>query len=1398
MDTKALGVIYMNGFFGLSVLTLALMLGGTHAVSASSKTYIGTIKTGKPTPKIKGDGSLFAGATHQVIEAFTDNDVCELVGSQQEAVDGLSQSLWTCHFEWLPHLNGFVQDGLKQAGVFPMAGRYNLPYRVSVYSSSEAAKVSVYEGDHSVVISDAGQPSINSVDIDWVTENLTGFNQFIGDPKSSIREVRIHVEERSYNQIVAFEGDSHCMVPAGETSCVTQVGGRLFANDENVGNENVPITVDSSDSPYFEVSKDLNVEWDYRPPVFNRSVYNINDIEGGSIVITSGSTSYELAPQHVAIIFDSEQTDKEGHWWYPQEKSLRLDAERAGNPTSSMLIMNRLRYFSIPNFKAALSAQLSIKDLVVLDGQILHVYETSSIADSQYNLKINTRNLYGQGADIEGETLTLSRFPPEIGFFNALSEIKTHGSLYFSNDIVIAAHGGWDDGSRITEVHIDGQVAEVVGDDKQKQFTPEALRDLIPGQKYEITAYATNDSGNVSVRSITVDYAEASHVFMTEPVDVFRGVEPMTIRLKQTRGVRCQMTTSEELALLLAKPRSYSCLVDWKEIPDGMEPYATGRNGGIRGVVNDTEDRTSVAFEIVYYNSEGESVRMPGQRIELDVREPEEIDLGLIGREENSDGEILIPYNTRKIAQIPIGFSRGIIDYEVKVGSQESAYIARPISTRRDYVSGSLRINYDSSVNFDLYKKDTITVRAWYRYRPELESEITRNTVLMPMNSYRFRLEVGENTGHTQEQFNFNSTIEMISPNGWVYDESIGGEFLVHLALHTAEGLQPITEARPMTAEGIQFSIDASEYLATRINTISAVAILQNNVTDGNREITSNRVGLRLLSGEAIEGSLIAKKVEGPTPLGVGIIYRPETRDDNAVVSNIRWETRLAGTNEWSLAENAPGSLSFRDIVYEPAAYDVRVRMDNIMTGEETVSEAVTVLAYDIQRVSITGNSRNYANLPAAFGMRTREVELTDEDGVFMWSLDGEIWEQGSAEFVTTQESNFTLYSRFRYHQTSELVGEEGWMNASVFVSVTDPSTLRLAGSIPRYAEVGTEFELSGVARANIRGLEDQIFVEWEAPDGRTFENNAIYEVQESDVNEDNSVTFILRAWIPGLKAETLNEVNVSTQPWKYNLPAMGIVQRSSHRIGPVTIRMFMGHSTIFAPGVTWEYEWDIPEGAKVERELKGGREVAITFEKPGVYDIGATFKDTRGNEVFVQEFIEILEPADMEPQIQLRFSEPYMRPPLSAVMQLTAARTHPDDRLETIEWFLNGVSIGEDSRYGRFDLLEAGSYTLSGEIRTTLGQNVMVSQEVELLPNKPPVCEPEVTRSTTSIAVNANCTDEDGKISRYEWTWGGEEQDRPRNNYIRFYNVDIHESFTVKFRAYDDSGDYDEHTIIF
>jgi hypothetical protein len=1363
-------------------------------VAAETYEAFGSINSKEPNPSFSHPAEMMAGVTSYELKA-EDGEHCKYTDDPQAASENLSEDEWHCEFQWNTNIEGLSNNGMTLSGIFSEAKTYHLPYTVNVYSGSEQEQVNVYNGTYAVDIVEPPVPEVVNATVDWKTETISGLTQRIGNPDSTLKSIKVEVKPQPYDQVLTFEGES-CHVAQGVTACEVWVAGQNIVLDESDhGQEQFAILADSRHS-YFEQtpSSFLTVDYDYRPPVFNRVEQNVQ-ADNAARTLTVGETNYELAPGKVAVIFDSHQTAMDGDWWFPQSTKLDLVADETAFPTNALEVLGQYRYFTIPFFSSRDRVTLSEPVVTVLDGKIIYEYDGSEVPDGRYISEVDTRNYFEQGENIQDKYLTLSRFAPQIGFFTTSNEIYEQGSVYFNSELAIAAHGGWDDGSRVQELLIDGESVEFTGEPNIRQLTSAAFEGLVPGDTFELTAKAIDDAGNESEKTVTISYADATYAFDRELEDVYRDVEPLQVRVSRTGGDRCNMTLSQDVAQQIATGRSYGCYLEWDTIPDGMEPYAQGRNGGLQGVIRTPEAEETLSFNIVYVNEAGQSVSIPGAAMTFDMLEPKPIDLQFAPHDENEQGVVFLPYGERRVGTARLGFSRGVVEYEVITDDNEP-YMSRSLSTSRPYTDGTIAIKEDNNVPFEIYKEGTLTLKAWYKYKPELRKEIVRDTIMMPSLQTQFRLEADTNEGHSLQTFNFTATLQTLTEEGWIYKPAMSGIYEVHLAKRTSDGFEPITESVTMNDGQVEFTLNAEEVLGVGNFVLYAMGTLQNEIQDGDREIQSNRYNMSLLSGEAVEGELQERtEIEGPTKLRAAVSFVPASRDDQRVISNLRWEKREENSSDWILVPDSQGDVTYSDRIEEPGKYDVRARMENRVTGEETITQPVTIIAYDKPRVYIDGPEESYTNHPSTFHARTRDNMLASGDGEFEWSFDGENWEPGEEVLTVVKDSSYQLFLRFRDSQTDDLIGDEGWSIVDQYVRVEEPQPVRLRGALPRFAEVGEDFELLGDLRASIRAESLSTHIEWETMDGTVMDNMSIYTVKSEDINEDNTATFLLRGWVNGLKEETFNEVEVSTMPWEYHIPEMSIETRTAHKIAPVTAKFSVRMERIFAPGVEWSFEWEDIPGATLVDVSSDGQNAVFEITEPGVHEITAHFTDTRGNEVELNQFFDALKPAELDPVLELRYSEPFMRPPLSVVAQMTAARTHPDDRLDRIEWFIDGESLGEPNRYGRYDLEEAGSYELRGVLYTELGQQTEITETIVVNENKPPVCSPELINRTSSMEIQTNCTDEDGSISKFQWYWDGQNMGRERNDYLRF-SLDTFPELKVRFRAYDDSGDYDEHEL--
>ncbi|MCO4319946.1 hypothetical protein [Aliidiomarina quisquiliarum] len=1380
------------------VIVLTFLL-ATAGVSAQvSVSYQGTLNVVPIQPILSHEhDEILAGVFRYNLNVENESSICEFVSDKALAAGSLDTTNWRCHFEWTSEINGIENQGTKIAGVFPVDGAIDIPYQVSVYSGSNEQKVIVWEGVYELTVAAPERPVYTDIRIDWQTETLRGLDQFIGSPKAAMKVVEIFVEPQDYRQSVTFR-DKSCTINTGRTSCRLSFDREEIAGIGQSGQLVYDLKLDS-EIPYFADNlEQLIVSYDYRPPEFYKFYVNDSlDYEG--IVVDTASNTFDLDFNQAAIVYTVSQSDENNPWWLPRDKSLSLIAASNSGPSNFKSVMGRSRFFNIPYFSRATNQNVEISNILYMDGEVAFIYDLSEIGDGRYTPNFNPENLYGVGSFTgELEEFTISRHPPQLEFFTRVSTVNDAAELYFGSDMAIVAYGGWEDGSAIVDVSIDGQPVQFEShpDDPQiVHIAQNEIEQLTPGESYLITALAQNANGASTERNVTMNYAPAQFEVGSVPDSLYRKVEPVHIGVNQIKGAKCNFVSSREIALEATTASNYSCYVEWESVPEGMASIFSSRKFYLYGSVHVDMPSVNFGASVVYVNHLGHELKLHAPSQSTTLLDPQPIDLGIEGRLLNDEGVILLSEGTRELGRARIGFTRGVVEYEVSYREQEP-YIARSISSGRDYVEGTIRLNALQTHPHEIFTSNEIIIKAWYRYAPEMSVERREPFIFMPNDATRFILSSDKDEGNTLESLHLNASLEKPFGREWVTDPALIGNYKIHIAKQIGMNeFEPITESKPLENGFVSFEVPLSEGLDLGNNTLYAIATLDEPDAEGvDSELVSRRFNFYLFSGAAIEGEINSRTLEGPIPMTAKLSYQTKTLHEARLIEEYIWEYSEDDGETWTIDESVTNH-SFSRNHEEAADYLVRVRVRNRLTGLESQSEEVRVIAYHTPRITIDGPTAVYRGLPQTFAITGVRSALNAEDGRFFWSFDREEWIEGEPEIELELTEPTRLYAKFISHTAD---GRDLQRSAEVeavrSIQVRRLSPVSIAASLPSLVEAGTVIDMNARVRHAITSLDMPLAVEWVDSDGNIYENGHEYEITENDINDDNSAEFLVRAWMVGLKEKTYSERTVRTRPWSYTTPEISVEIRSSHQIAPVNLRLGISHPLIFAPLVDIEYDWELPEGATITRTNSGGRYINVDFTEPGVYEVKGILRDSRGGESVAYEYVEVLEPAEMEPKLDVRFSETHMRPPLRAVGRVSVERTHPDDRVNHIVWFLNGEQIGEPRSTGYVDLEEAGTFELKAEIHTRLGQIATVTEMVTLSPNQPPVCVPLVTETSTAFRVETNCTDDDGRIVRYEWEWldGTSSQNRPTLSFSKTN----HETLSVTFRAYDDSGDYAEHAV--
>lgn len=1341
---------------------------------------------------------LLAGVKAYDFDIENATSICGFVGNKALSVGSLDDSEWKCHFEWVGGIENLNISGSTIQGIFPSSGALSMPYEISVYSGSDERKITILRGEYEFEVLAPEQPQLASATVDWVTEELSGFEQFIGYPNSRMSKVRLGVAPRNYDQVISING-KECFIQEGRNICELDFSdSAVLGNINEHGRISAPIVLNSA-TGYFEDADDiLDVTFDFRPPVF--SGFYVNDsIERETKHVETERDTLELEFNQAAVVFNTEQDEDNTTWWMPNAKSIRLTPIEGGSASSYKDVLGSPRFFDIPYVSGARERKVSSPEIRRLNGQVAYIYDIENISDGIYTATVDSRNQYQVGESSENSDDTIiSRYAPALEFFTHRTQVRDRVEIHFASDLAISAFGGWEDGTEVTEVTIDGTPVEFTSltDDHQTVHLPSTISNLlVQGESYKLSATATNGKGITTQRSIEIIYAPTQYVLSGVPQDLYRKVEPLRISARRQGGTACTFVDSEETAHAIASTSRYGCYPRWQHVPDGTAPLLSGQNPSLYGAVREEGSQTDIALDIVYVSHIGEELVFSTPTYNIGLLEPQPIDLGMVPLYTNNDGSMILPEGSRDIARATLGFNRGIIDFEVMYQDDEP-YMSRSISSSRTYIEGQVRVSAKRPFAHDLFAQNTLILKAWYRYAPEMRVNVERPFLLVPNESSRFLLTSEQSEGHTLGAVTVEASMEALFEREWTSDADKMGEYDVYIAREAGRNEYiPLTDTRQFENGKVTFELDLSQNLNLGNNTLVAIAALRvPDDADYEKNLTSRRLGFYLFSGEAIDGQLTTRTIQGPAPMRARMTWQAATLHESRLIEDYVWEVSQDGGSTWE-RDTGFTSHSYSKNHEEPADYMVRVRVKNRITGLETQSEDVRVIAYHTPRISIEGPSTIYRGIPEIYRITSRTGKLSDEDGEFYWSFDRVEWFEGTNELELNIEASTPLFARFISHSaTGRELERSAEVEAARTIAVRTLAPVRIGATLPNLVEAGSSVILDAHIQQPIASLNYPVHVEWEDANGNVYQNGYEYEVTPEDINDDNSASFTARAWIQGMKEHTYAERVFRTRPWHYETPEIHIERRNSHQIAPVNVRLGVAHPAIFAPFVEIDYDWELPDGAELVSSNSRGRYVNVSFTRPGVYEIKAILRDSRGGEAIAYEYVDILEPASMEPELELRFSENHLRPPLRIVSRMAVRRTHPNDRMDSIIWYLNGEQVGEPRTTGYFDLTEPGTFEITGEVHTRLGQVASVTESVTLSPNQPPTCQPAVVETASVYRVETNCSDLDGRIVRYEWEWdeGISSQSRPTLSFSKA----SYESLSVTFRAYDDSGAHFEGTV--
>ena len=1321
---------------------------------------------------------------------------CRLVSTDSLAQGVIRKGDVPCTLTWNSLPDGIFSTNNTLTGIFSQAGTQNITYQLKGFNGSSKDAFLIAEGEITVEVSMPTQPEVTDITTRMMNKVVRGFEVYNYSSTSKINLTTTIVEPKNYAQVVEIENIGTCSVAAGETSC------NIYSSEQFVRDES-KLTFDSVYKVWSNskvggwnkvnlTPKDWTIHHDFRGPTilfteFNAKAENapvVNEDLGFSVIVNGGEGAIGISNIRSELASDE-------RWWKPTKVNLEFIAEDGKLSVSTINVNDTDVIFDVPN-STGQNQLLTNNKVLEEEGGIAYPFLMSSLTPGHYTVKITAKDSFNNESVTTVENINVGTPKPQIKILLKKRPISKTSipTFYMLDDVMIVAHNGFEGDSTITSVKIDGKEALTTnGDSHFKLLTGEGF-DLVANQTYQMVVEARDTNGAVTESSISFNYLRMMFGFQRKPKTVIQLVEDVNLKVSRTRGLRCDIYGTKSAAALAANDYNHACYIEWTTLPNGLSSqtatYQASAVGGVSNLGNIT-----AAFDAFIVNKAGKASKIVSDEITFESLPPQPIRMELDERLKLADGIYSISVTGRQIGRYQGTSSRANIDVELSNDSGDSKHYKHnqlPFGETQNFSAYA-----DKLGDALLWDKVSYQLKGQYRLAPEMSDTVNFDLVVTPHPYMQVLMDLDSNRYASTESIE--ATIKLGIKNNLTntFDynvETMGIGWDVYIAFKKGTKYEPITAPVPIGTDGKGIIQVDADIIFNRNEAIYAVAEARSPYPEIEIQRVSVPRSITVVKGTAVEGKIVSRVVHARIPANFDFRFDTKSYQDFRVMGDIEWQ-RNDGSS-WVEMSDLAGRQYVSVKSVSPETIDIRAIITNKETGAITESETIRLISYDKPSMKIEGKSQAIAG-------QMIELTATDSntsaqgDTVVEWSLDGETWVQGFDKFtVNIEESNILVKGRMKYANTADDIKTGHWSPAVKYISVTRPKPLIMSMVKPAMVEIGTEISLKMMISNSFSGTGVPVKTEWLLPDGTMIEDamEIKYVLAEEDLDDLNRVTVIANAWLEGFKNVTLGESVGVMNTFSYQFPSesdLSLTVNNNIKYVPSTGYATVNMPYINAPGVRFTYDWTYDQTA-IEEISTSGKGFSFKVIEAGVHSIMATVSDNRGNFHHITGYVDAIEPNVLEFKMNDVYSNKYMRAPLTASFYPNVKIGHPYDYVKEYVWTVNGVQGEVSSRaIGAFNDLGVGHYEIDLHVTTNFGQTGTTTFAIDVKANKIPVCAPSIRKQYGIHIVDANCKDEDGKITYYRWVVNGTVFS-PYGPQVRF-NEATFPTASIVIEAVDDAG---------
>lgn len=1326
------------------------------------------------------------------------------VFTESNAVKGVDSSV-------LPEINGpFLQEGQN-----------TIAYDIVVYSGSSKEERVIGSFSKMLNVQEVAPPEIKGIVslMDRSQHERSGYSPTVYSKEDDVQEITVEVEPTLYDQRVRFNVRNlpevevsldnakmftECTVAAGENKCVLSMD-----------------TLESADFDTLEKQAKRNNE------VFNPIQVSQNyliSLNSANDQPDKSRIPHELfkvngdfrAPEIVDIIAPEQAKDgltadkdevivivRTPHPEFVQNDSPEVSWAR---PKGSSHI--KLDGLPIENYGDAINdSPVPISELynevgygisgslIKIDGD--KIYYRMSVAhweDGGWLISPEVRDGFNNEKFNPPLAKDFNRNEITIEMVNKFSDVKVIDGteIGFTSDFNVTVKDGHRAPIALKSAMLGGENVEVVETlfsapyyDKatNKYITPNPQIDYVKGFNYRLgdgvqnvetgvvqplvfVAGETGNNSNDVTKTLNVGYMYNDFALIGMPQNPKQGIFDYKGEIEYKHGIRCvwleNQSEAEKVSALYAEKGKSSCYVNWTTLPDGLSASMTDVSGRF---INLGKQR--LAFEIVGYGGSGQSSVIDRGVFDFDVTLP---------------GSPYLKY--RSSMKLSEDKSKYLLEYDSGfLGSVESNAVdptfyklefhgvdIENIEGETTLVNGNARLFKPLFMpNMPVWGEGKVDVSVGFKNAPDSVTQETISVIRVP--EYRkIRLENIDAKRSVLNDGELQVSIKIGQPNfqnegKLEYDFNRHGEWEISLNKLAPGGVfVPISQAKLNDSSGVaEFSLPTDGN--PRITYIPIAKIkAPGNVVE--KTLIGRATSVTVLNAFPVKASL-SGKLEGSVPFNAFIRLNAASRLDlqSLDVDSIEWQASADQTN-WSDAQGkifaSSASLSFD----KAGTYFVRAKVKNKNSGIASFTDTIKIVAFESPNVILKADNRVFVNetVTASVEAAGGQPEIITE-----LSLDrGKTWvKQDSIELTSDVRKTFIVMSRSRFAYAPE-GNPRSWKRFLVPVTFNDYASPNISGTGPRLIEAGKEYEFNFKISSPFRGLKADSIGEVVFPDGSkkqlyAGENTIKYTVAPEHTVKGKMMVSV-HAWIDGFKEKTLKSRDFQYRTWVYDWPDFKIIGKTNYDQVPAvgTFHISPSPSLVrYLEGL--KFEWRIPQG--VETLYSKDHYKRLQFNQAGESRIEVMVTDDRGHSSVLSKVLTLDKTVQPNIEIQDKNGANGSNEPAKALFSSRVKLGHVQDRIESVQWMLNGEPLPEFS--GKtivlLEDLVSGNYTLTNKVSTYLGGEMSESHGFTIKDNELPTCTVSIKQiSDSSFDASLYCKDSDGYVSSYKWFDDSYSQDIP------------------------------------